>query len=251
MMLFKRHREKKAGEATQIEEKTSDKKIQEELSELSASEKPSKVHRAKSEAEAVISNATIADIRGVALMERGRCPECGGRTEGLLFTAVCPLCGWYRQIAPEGGHCLVYLDTGETISCDRLFNIRGEQILCVKKNVVLSQVARSCIRRIDYVWGEGELEMARERFRKEHFGVCAWCGKYLEEAEEEDAPFEEFVAFGAFQERHLFCSRKCLDAFRKQYPVRIHRNCYETECNSCNQCIKRYDTRDFKRIKLE
>jgi hypothetical protein len=48
------------------------------------------------------------------------------------------------------------------------------------------------------------------------------------------------VAFGASQERYCFCSDECYEAFRKMYPARVHRNCYERNCAECNLCIKRY-----------
>lgn len=224
--------------------------LQEEISELSASEKPSRVVRAKSEAEEAIRDATLADIRGMTLMERGRCPRCGGRTESLLFSAACTSCGWFRRFAPEGGHCAVLLDTGETIECDRVLEVESDQVLCVKDNVVRSQLARQCVRRIDYEWADEDLATATERYIKEHAGICAWCETLLKDLDEEGAPFEEFVAFGAFQERYLLCSSKCLRAFRKQYPTRIHRNCYETDCGGCKMCIRRYDVEGYHRTRL-
>ena len=48
------------------------------------------------------------------------------------------------------------------------------------------------------------------------------------------------VAFGTTQERYCFCSDECYEAFRKMYPARIHRNCYERDCEECNLCVKRY-----------
>jgi len=263
-MAFMRSRSEtdKKHDETRTEDRKGEGKLVEELSELSATEHPRKVSRAKNEAEAAIHDATIADIRGVALMERGRCPKCGGRTESLLFTSVCVTCGWFRRFAPEGGQCVVYLDTGDSISCDRVFSVQDGQILCVRADVVTAQLSRSAVRRIDYQWGDAELEEARDRARKERFGVCAWCEKTFDtepgedgaretsddEDEDEEGPFEEYVAFGAYQERYLFCSKKCLRAFRRQYPVRIHRNCYERDCNDCDACTKRYDTQHFKRV---
>ena len=49
------------------------------------------------------------------------------------------------------------------------------------------------------------------------------------------------VAFGANQERFSFCSDECYEAFRKMYPSRVHRNCYERDCADCNLCIKHFD----------
>jgi hypothetical protein len=69
--------------------------------------------------------------------------------------------------------------------------------------------------------------------------VCGWCGKSA------DCNMDGFhmvqVAFGAFQERHCFCCDDCYEAFRKMYPSRVHRNCYERSCVDCDLCEKRYD----------
>jgi len=226
-----------------------DAKLEEELSELTALKRPKEVDRARGEAEAAVSHATMAEIRGIAMIERGRCPECGGRTEIFLFTTLCATCGWYRRREGEVGRCSVLLDTGETIECDRTYDAKNDFVLCVKDRAVFAQVGRSHIRRIDFVWQEEELTQAWQRFRREHTGICAWCEKEL--GQEGDLPaVEEYVAFGAYQERHLICCAKCLGAFRKQYPTRIHRNCYETDCNICEQCHKRFDTTGWQRAVL-
>jgi len=251
MALFNKRKDGRRKAGGEEKPDGGEEKLKEELSELSAGEQPRKISKAKSEAEAVIKDATMAEVRGVALMGRGRCPECGGRLDPMLFTSVCSQCGWYRQFAPDGGHCQVFLENGETIVCDRIFRVKDQQLLCVKDNTVLSQIAAGHVRRIDFVWGEKELEVARERYRRETAGVCSWCEALLTEVEEKEAPYEEYVAFGAFQERYMFCSLQCLRAFRKQYAVRINRNCYETECSECEQCIKRFDVSRFKRVRID
>ena len=48
------------------------------------------------------------------------------------------------------------------------------------------------------------------------------------------------IAVGQAQERYCMCSDECYEAFRKMYPARVHRNCYETLCSECSLCIKRY-----------
>ncbi|HPY90544.1 MAG TPA: hypothetical protein PLT23_07435, partial [Lentisphaeria bacterium] len=48
------------------------------------------------------------------------------------------------------------------------------------------------------------------------------------------------VAFGVSQERYCFCSDECYEAFRRMYPARVHRNCYDRNCNDCDFCVKRY-----------
>jgi len=230
------------------DERKADVDLQEELDELTSSEKPRNVDRAKTEAERTISDATVADIRGITLMERGRCPECGGRAELMVFSRVCTSCGWYRWGPQKAGQCTVIMDTGEKIRCDKIYNVKGDRVLCVRDDVVRNIVASSAIRRVNYEWDEESLARERIRFQKERTGVCDWCGAGLKELPEDATPLEDYAAFGAFQEKFRFCSEKCLAAFRRQYPTRIHRNCYQTDCNTCYRCIKRFDTTSFKRI---
>lgn len=231
------------------EDVTNEPELQQELKEIVVSGTSRTIDRGKSEAERTIADAAVAQVRGIRLIEKGRCPDCGGRTEQFLFTAVCPTCGWFRRFASEMGRCVVQIDNGDTIECDRVFSVKGDQLLCVRGDVVRSQVARTAIREISYMWSDDELAAARERSTKERAGVCSWCEAHFEELAD-TTPIDEYIAFGAFQERYQFCSKKCLQAFRKQYPIRIHRNCYETECATCGQCIKRYEISKFKRMRL-
>ena len=247
MLIFKRnHRKRREQDAEVVE----DAAVAEELSEIAANERPSEVDRARSEAEKAISSATREDIRGMTLLGRGRCPECGSRTESFLFTNICAVCGWYRRTVNEHGCCVVHLDGDGTIDCDRVYNGKDNVLLCLKDEVVVSQVARAHVQRVDYIMDEAELKEAWEMDRKKRKGVCSWCEQPLDALAEGQAPIEEYVAFGAYQERYMLCSLKCLTAFRKQYPPRIHRNCYETNCNACDQCIKRFDTSGFQRMTL-
>lgn len=67
---------------------------------------------------------------------------------------------------------------------------------------------------------------------------CAWCNTPCRP--DKDGFHLVHVALGAFQERHCFCSDECYEAFRRMYPARVHRNCYERSCTECNYCIKRF-----------
>jgi rubrerythrin len=243
-----RSKDKKKENSSSPEKKAQDVDLQEELDELTSTEKQRDIDRAKTEAEKTISDATFADIRCITLIERGRCPECGGRMELMVFSKVCPNCGWYRMSSQETANCTVTLETGEKIKCDKIFNVKGERIICVKNDVMQTMVTRTAIRRIDYEWEKEKLERAQYRFQKERTGVCDWCGIGFRDSNDDLTPLEDYVAFGAFQERHRFCSEKCMAAFRRQYPTRIHRNCYQTDCNTCDECIKRFDTSSFKRL---
>lgn len=68
---------------------------------------------------------------------------------------------------------------------------------------------------------------------------CAWCN--LPCTPSKDGFHLVHVALGAFQERHCFCSDDCFEAFRRMYPARVHRDCYERECRDCTFCIKRFN----------
>ncbi len=128
----------------------------------------------------------------------------------------------------------------------------------MKEGVVVNQVARRFVRQIEHIWSQEELNEARRARKRRVEGICSWCEKDFAQIDPQDVkkdttaagiepPFEEFVAFGVLQDRYIFCSRKCTEAFRRQFPSRIHRNCYETECKSCENCIKRYDITHFRR----
>lgn len=67
---------------------------------------------------------------------------------------------------------------------------------------------------------------------------CAWCDTPCRP--EQDGFHLVHIALGSFQERHCFCCDDCFEAFRRMYPARVHRNCYERRCADCNFCTKRY-----------
>jgi len=67
---------------------------------------------------------------------------------------------------------------------------------------------------------------------------CAWCDTPCRP--EQDGFHLVHVALGSFQERHCFCCDDCYEAFRRMYPARVHRNCYERPCSECNYCTKRF-----------
>lgn len=248
MKLFKRKPMSRANQTKAIlGEIPADDKLADELGELSAYGDRRDVTAADIEVKEAVTKATRDDIRSIKLIEQGRCPVCQGRTENFLYTVVCPSCGWFRRSVPEGGKSVVYLNNGNKIQCDHVYRGGTDEFLCIKDGVVISEIMRSSVRRVDHLWTPDDLERAREQVRMR--GLCSWCEKPLEESEE-GGPRVDYVAFGVFQERYMFCSEKCQREFRRQYPSRIHRNCYETDCNTCNKCVKRYDTHGFKRTIL-
>ena len=235
-----------------------DARLEDQLSSLVAAHAPEDVNATETEVQQAVVKAVRSDLRAIKMLGQGRCPECQGRTEYFLYTTVCPACGWFRRQIPDTGHSVVHLDTGERIVCDRVYRVQGEELLCVKDGAVVSQIARRFVRQIEHVWSKEELAEAQRARRRRVEGICSWCERDFASIDAKEAkkdsthdgitpPFEEFVAFGVLQDRFVFCSRKCLEAFRRQFPSRIHRNCYETECKSCNNCIKRYDVTQFRR----
>jgi hypothetical protein len=68
---------------------------------------------------------------------------------------------------------------------------------------------------------------------------CGWCSAATDPRR--DGFHLVHVAFGLRQERHCFCSDACYEAFRRMYPSRVHRNCYDRHCAECDLCVKRHD----------
>ena len=222
-----------------------DETLKEEFAELSDIGDFRQIGKADTEVKVALNEAARADLRNIMMIDQGRCPSCHGRTERFLFTVVCPSCGWYRRKVPDKGHSIVHLRDGQKIICDYVH--RGaEEYLCIKDGVVIAEVMRPSVFEVEHAWKENELDEARKLEHRLREGICSWCEKPLTQADPEDAS-EDYVAFGAMQEHYVFCSEKCQRAFRKQYPSRVHRNCYETDCNTCSLCIKRFDTQGFKR----
>ncbi len=244
--MARQTRKEKRGSDALKAELPKDSKLVAEIGELASIGDRRELHRADTEVKEVVSKATQADIRNIMLIDQGRCPVCAARTENFLFTVVCPSCGWFRREIPDRGSARVHLETDEVIDCDYVHHGSRDEFLCIREGVVISELMRSEVKRIDYVWAEGELDQARRLARKLKNGICSWCESDLGESPSEDHR-EDYVALGAFQERYIFCSEKCQRAFRRHYPARVHRNCYEVDCNQCNLCNKRYDTHGFKR----
>ena len=231
-----------------LHELPSDETLRVELHQLTSTGDRREISRAATEAEEVVSKAQRADFVNIKLLEQGRCPECQGRTENFLFTVVCPACGWFRRNSPPGGHSVVYLATGEEVHCDHVYRGGNDEVLCIRDGVVISEVMRTAVRKIDHVWEEDELARARDQALRLREGICAWCEKVLDE-EARGLALVDYVAFGAYQDRFQSCSEKCQKAFRKHYPSRVHRNCYEVDCNTCEKCIKRYTAEESAGIR--
>ena len=80
-------------------------------------------------------------------------------------------------------------------------------------------------------------------------GIDSWTEKPLEDYEGE--PTIVYAAFGNLQERYVFGNEENAQAFKRQYPVRVHKNCYERTCVECDLCIKKFSGDDETIYKLE
>jgi hypothetical protein len=251
--MKKKGKDRIIGDQSMIDTPT-DGRLMEDLTDLAVIGDRRNLSKADTEVKEAVDKATRTDLRNIMIIEKGRCPMCHSRTENFLFTVVCPSCGWFKRDIPVKGRSYVHLKDGDKILCDYVHRGGSDEFLCIRNGVVVSEVMRASVVKIDHIWEEEELEEVREVVRRTKEGICGWCDHSLSEAREpgdDQGPFEDYVAFGAYQEHHIFCSEKHQRAFRRQYPSRVHRNCYETDCNTCNLCIKRFDTHGFKRSILK
>jgi len=214
-----------------------DNELEKEISLLTKEDKGS-VSKVISEVEGTIKEATKASIRDVKLLEEGRCPSCGRKTRQFLFTTVCEYCGWSTFITPEKGHALIHLSDGNVVESKSIFKIVQGDLLGITDDVVRIRIPAANISYIEYAWTDEEIAGRSEQRRREERVVCDWCQK---EVERDEYVAVIYAAVGTHQIRYQFCSEKCKRAFEKQYPMRIHRNCYETSCAECNECVKKYE----------
>ncbi len=194
------------------------------------------------EINVAVKNAAKATLQDIRMMEEGRCPSCGHKTRQFLFTSVCASCGWFSFISPEEGKSIIHLKTGHKIECGTTFDTQGDHILGITDGVVRTKVTKDNVQHIEYLWSEEEIKKKRTARAREQAGICSWCEKALTLAEEE--VIVVYAAFGSCQDRYVFCSKHCCEAFQVQYPVRVHKNCYNRPCPDCDLCIKKYSGED-------
>jgi hypothetical protein len=194
------------------------------------------------EISAAVKKAAKTTLHDIRMMEEGRCPSCGNKARQFLFTSVCASCGWFSFISPEEGKSIIHLKTGHDIECGTTFDTQGDYILGITDGVVRAKVSKDNVQHIEYVWSDEEIEKKRAARARVQAGICSWCEKNLEQTEEE--VIVVYAAFGSYQDRFIFCSRRCGDAFQHQYPIRVHKNCYNRPCPDCDLCIKKYSGED-------
>lgn len=226
-----------------------EKELEEEMSLLVKKEKDI-VKEVDTIVDTTIKEAAKESLKDLKLLEEGRCPECGQKTQQFLYTGICTTCGWASFITPEKGKTIVHLVDGRTVECENVFDTRDYGTLCLKNGVVSAKIPKEKVNYIEYAWDREEIEEKRRKMEREKKKSCSWCGKLIEK-DNPDEIITVYVAFGIFQERHYFCSFKCKKSFQKQYPARVHRNCYERLCSKCNECIKKYDVSPEEEMRMK
>lgn len=197
------------------------------------------VERSQKTADKEVRTAAEQSLKRMHILQRGRCPKCGDALRQHLFVSVCDTCGWSSWSAPRVGGVRVHLvGGGEPIPGDAAYVVKDGVTILLRGETVFARFPPHAVLWVEYVWSETELK-ERERTLRERMRVdCGWCGQ------DTDAESDGFhlvqVAFGTTQERYCFCSDACYEAFRKMYPSRIHRDCYERDCETCDLCVKRY-----------
>ncbi len=200
------------------------------------------------EAEREIRSAAENSLRRLHVIQRGRCPQCGESLRQHLFASICDSCGWHTFDVPRSGPVRIHLNNaGGVVDGERCYMVKNGSVLVLRGDVVIARVPANAVAWVEYVWGNDELDQRHRQVMDRTQINCGWCGK--EANPDEDGFHMVQVAFGATQERYCFCSDDCFEAFRKMYPSRVHRNCYERSCTNCNLCIKRYEDEEAEGIR--
>ena len=237
-----------ANKERQIYIEDQDEHIQEAM-DLLSQDNQGDLDEALVEVNETVREAAKASLRDIKLLEEGHCPSCGHKAlRQFLFTTVCTSCGWVSFISPEEGKSLIHLQSGRAIECGTTFETKGGFLLGITDGVVRAKVSKDNVEYVEFAWTDEEIQRKRESRAREETGICSWCEKPL--VDSEDEIIIVYAAFGNTQERFIFCTDKCNEAFQKQYPIRIHKNCYERPCPGCDLCNKRYTGEDETYLKL-
>ena len=211
--------------------------LQLDLSQLPDDARQRKLHE---EAAREVTIAAEDSIRKLHVIPLGRCPECGKHLRRHLFASICDACGWHTFDTPRQTPVRVHLNDGNPpIEGDWCYEIKSGAVLVLRDDVVIAKVPASSLSWVEYTWSAGEIDQRHKQVVERMEVHCGWCGDSA--APDKDGFHLVHVAFGTTQERYCFCSDECYEAFRKMYPARVDRNCYERNCAECNLCVKRYD----------
>ena len=201
----------------------------------------SREERVQREAEKEVRSAAEVSLKRLHLIQRGRCPKCGEHLRQHLFASVCDSCGWHAFDTPRSGPVRVHLVHGnDVVEGERCYVVKTGAVLIVRGDVVVARIPAAAVNWVEYVWDHEELSQRHRQVVDRMAILCGWCNTVTQP--EKDGFHMAQVAFGASQERYCFCTDACYEAFRKMYPARVHRDCYERNCAECpNLCVKRYE----------
>ncbi len=191
------------------------------------------------EAKRRLKSAAQESLRSLKVIQGGRCPKCGEHLRQHLFASICDSCGWNSYEIPRTGSVKIHLLNGnEPLVGERAYVLKDGTVLLLNQDAVTARLRREALAWIEYLWSDDELRQRRKKVLERFTIKCAWCEKVCDP--EADGFHVAHIAFGANQERFSFCCDECYEAFRKMYPSRVHRNCYERSCKECDLCLKHY-----------
>lgn len=197
-------------------------------------------HKLKEDAERKVMEAAEDSVKRLRVVEMGRCPSCGAHIYQHLGANICDACGWHQFDLPKKGSVKVHLKgDDETVEGERVYVLKSGDCLVVREGVVVAQVPHDAYTWVEYKWLPEELEVRHVEAQRQLTVPCGWCGKTTNPTA--DGFHLLHIAFGATQERYCFCSDDCFEAFKKMYPSRVHRDCYNRACATCKLCQKRYE----------
>ena len=197
-----------------------------------------KEEKLQQEATKAVVDQAEASLIELQKIKLGRCPKCGAHLSSRISANICEECGWNKYDVPKFGKIIVHLKDGETVEGEHGYVLKNGYALLTRGDVVYAKFPTDAYAWIEYKWTEEELDQRRRAHNAQLQVQCGWCGG--EADVNKDGFHLVHIAFGSSQERYCFCCDECYEAFRKMYPSRVHRNCYETNCNECNLCLKRY-----------
>lgn len=195
--------------------------------------------RVQKKAEKEVRTAAEDSLKELHVIQKGRCPKCGAHLHQHLFSSICDECGWHTFETPKTGPVRVHLiNSQDCIEGERCYVVKTGAVLVIKDDVVFARIPARSLSWIEYRWKPEEIALRQKQIMSRLQIRCGWCGGDVDT--EKDGFHLTHIAFGATQERYCFCSDECYEAFRKMYPSRVHRNCYDRSCADCDLCDKRY-----------
>lgn len=216
-----------------------------------------KEKRLHKEAEKQVQYAAEDSLKQLHVIQMGLCPRCGEHLHESLFATVCEACGWNTYEVPARGPVRVHLHADHPpIEGDHCYVTATGEVFLLKNDVVIAKINKNAVNWIEYIWTREEITQRYHQVVDRLKIKCSWCEKDADPKQEGFSLVQ--AAFGSCQERYIFCSQECYEAFRKMYPSRVHRNCYERQCADCDLCTKRYDdesegikmlAKDFLKVK--